>query len=256
MSVGQRLTVCNMSIEFGARAGLIAPDETRFAFLKGRKFAPRDEDWPCAVEHWRALPSDEGASFDREVRIDVSRLKPMITWGINPGQGIEIDGRVPRLSELPDKERDSAKRAFEYMGLEEGQQIEGTPIDWAFLGSCTNGRIEDLRIGAQVLKGRKVSDSVTMYVVPGSEAVMEQARAEGLDKVFEEAGAEFRMPGCSMCLAMNDDVVPAKKRCVSSSNRNFMGRQGPGSRTHLASPATVAASAIKGRIASALEYLA
>ena len=255
MRMDERMTVCNMSIECGARAGLVAPDETTYAYIKGRRYAPLDKDWAQAVSYWSGFTSDPGCRYDRELQIDVAGLRPMVTWGTNPGQGVAIDGCVPKLDELNDDDRASAIHALEYVGLQPGQAIAGTAIDWAFVGSCTNGRIEDLRLAAEVIKGRKVHDSVTFYVVPGSEQVLEEARREGLDKIFTEAGADFRMPGCSLCLGMNDDRVPAGKRCISASNRNFRGRQGAGSRTHLASPATVAASAIAGRISSPEEYL-
>jgi len=255
MRMDERMTVCNMSIECGARAGLIAPDQTTLDYIKGRRFAPKDADWQRAVSYWSTFASDAGCSYDHEISIDAARLEPMVTWGTNPGQGVAISGRIPALDELSDGDRASAVQALEYVGLEPGQAIAGTPIDWAFVGSCTNGRIEDLRVAAAVVKGRKVHKDVTFYVVPGSELVMEEARREGLDKIFQEAGAQFRMPGCSLCLGMNDDRVPAGKRCISASNRNFRGRQGAGSRTHLAAPATVAASAIEGRITSAERYL-
>lgn len=255
LSMEERMTVCNMSIECGARAGIVAPDETTYSYLKDKKCSPKEESWTRARDYWATFKTDAGARFDREIKIDVSKLRPMVTWGTNPGQGSAIDARVPCLQDLPTEIRDVTKRALDYIQLAEGSPIEGTPIDWAFLGSCTNGRIEDLRIAARVLEGRKVHPRVTMYVVPGSEQVRTQAISEGLDKIFQDAGADFRMPGCSMCLGMNDDLVPPGKRCISSSNRNFMGRQGPGSLTHLASPATVAASAIQGKIASAESYL-
>lgn len=254
MRMDERMTVCNMSIECGARAGLIAPDETTYDFIKGRRYAPKDTDWERAVTYWESLKSDPDSSYDREITIDVGSLKPMVTWGINPGQAVQITDSIPALESLSGSDRDSATQALDYVGLQAGAPIEGTPIDWAFLGSCTNGRIEDLRIAASILNGKRVSDAVTFYVVPGSEQVRALAIAEGLDKIFTDAGADFRMPGCSMCLAMNDDKVPTGSRCVSSSNRNFIGRQGKGSRTHLASPATVAASAIEGRITSAEKY--
>ena len=255
MTMAERMTVCNMSIECGARAGLIAPDEVTFAYIKGKEFAPKDEDWDRAVQYWQSLQSDQGSSYDKEILIDLTEMKPVVTWGTNPGQGCEIDENIPKLAELAETERDSVARALEYIGIEDGTKLLGTKIDWAFLGSCTNARIEDLRVAAQVLEGNKVHQGVTMYIVPGSEAVREQAIEEGLDKIFVEAGADFRMPGCSMCLGMNDDLVPQGKRCISSSNRNFIGRQGPGSKTHLASPATVAASAVEGCIASSEKYL-
>ncbi|MBS1992059.1 MAG: 3-isopropylmalate dehydratase large subunit [Cyanobacteria bacterium SZAS LIN-3] len=255
MSMEERMTVCNMSIECGARAGLIAPDATTFAYLKGRPHAPQGADWDRAVSQWQQINSDEGATFDREIVIDLSKLSPMVTWGTNPGQGLQIDECIPAVESLPSGEQAVARRALEYTRLQEGSKMAGTPVDWAFVGSCTNGRIEDLRVAAAVLKGKKIKEGVTFYVVPGSEAVMAQAQKEGLPEIFEAAGAQFRMPGCSMCLAMNDDKVPEGKRCISSSNRNFVGRQGPGSITHLASPGTVAASALAGCVTSAEQYL-
>lgn len=250
MSMEERMTVCNMSIECGARAGLISPDDTTIEYLKGRKFAPKDSDWARAEALWRSLATDAGATYDREIEIDVSALQPMVTWGTNPEQAISIKGSVPRLTELPETHRKVAEQALKYTGLSEGQPIAGVKVDWAFIGSCTNGRIEDLRIAASILEGKKVHSDVRLYVVPGSEDVRAQAIREGLVDVFTAAGADFRMPGCSMCLGMNDDKVPSGQRCISTSNRNFMGRQGEGSITHLASPATVAASAIEGRITS------
>lgn len=249
MSMEERMTVCNMSIECGARAGLIAPDEVTFNYIKGRPRAPKN--WEQAVEKWKSLVSDSGSTYDKEVVIDVSKLTPMITWGTNPEQACEISSSIPKLEDLKDDKKKMAQSALEYIGLKAGQALEGIPIDWAFVGSCTNGRIEDLRIVAKILENKKIATNVTMYVVPGSEAVRTQAIKEGLADIFKAAGADFRMPGCSMCLGMNDDKVPVGARCISSSNRNFVGRQGPGSRTHLASPATVAASAIAGKITSA-----
>ena len=253
MSMEERMTVCNMSIECGARAGLVAPDEVTYEYLKGRAHAPKGDDWEKSLAAWKIFSSDDGCLFDREIVIDLDELNPMVTWGTNPGHGLQINQTLP-VHSPPGEERTYAK-AYDYTKLKAGDAIEGTPVDWAFIGSCTNGRIEDLRIAAKVLAGKKVHANVTMYVVPGSEAVMEQARSEGLPEIFEAAGAQFRMPGCSMCLAMNDDKVPEGKRCISSSNRNFMGRLGPGSITNLASPATVAASAIAGKISSAEAYL-
>jgi 3-isopropylmalate/(R)-2-methylmalate dehydratase large subunit len=253
MRLDERMTICNMSIECGARAGLVSPDQTTVDFIKGRKFAPRDEDWERAVEYWLSFASDEGATYDRELVIEVDALEPMVTWGTNPGQAAQITEAVPALESLSPTEKTSAEKALSYIDLKEKQQLKGVPVDWAFVGSCTNGRLEDLRVAANILKGRKVNERVTFYVVPGSEEVRRLAIEEGLDKIFEEAGADFRMPGCSMCLAMNDDKVPAGKRCISSSNRNFVGRQGAGSRTHLASPATVAASAVMGKITPSYE---
>ncbi len=256
MTMEERMTVCNMSIECGARAGLMAPDAVTFDYLKSRRFAPKGGRWNEAVKYWESLRSDEGASFDKNAVIDLSVLRPMVTWGTNPGQGAGINAKVPRPDELPEADREAAAAAMAYTGMKEGAEIEGVPVDWAFLGSCTNGRIEDLRIAAKVLKGKRIHPRVTFYVVPGSEEVMARAEAEGLRAVFEAAGADFRLPGCSMCLAMNDDRVPAGKRCISTTNRNFIGRQGTGSITHLASPATVAASAIAGCIASPEKYFA
>ncbi len=255
LSMEERMTICNMSIEFGARAGLIAPDETTFEYMKGRPFAPNENEWQKSVERWRALCSDPNSSYDKEVSIDGDNLSPRITWGTNPEQGIGIDERIPFLKDLSESHRGNAKKALEYVKLKEGQSMEGVPIDYAFLGSCTNSRIEDLRIAAGLMKGKKIAESLTMLVVPGSEAVKKQAEKEGLKNIFENAGCEWRNPGCSMCLGMNDDKVPPGKRCISSSNRNFVGRQGTGSITHLASPAMVAASAIEGRITDPRPYV-
>lgn len=249
MSMEERMTICNMSIECGARAGLIAPDEITYAYIKSRPGAPKD--MKSAEEFWGSLASDPGATYDTTITIDLSSLSPMVTWGTNPSQACAVNEEIPSPDSLPDTQSQMAQKALEYHGLRAGTKIQDIPVEWAFLGSCTNGRIEDLRAAAAILKGNKVHDSVTFYVVPGSEAVRLQAMKEGLDTIFTEAGADFRMPGCSMCLGMNDDQVPAGKRCISSSNRNFIGRQGKGSFTHLASPATVAASAITGRITSA-----
>ncbi|MBX9695015.1 MAG: 3-isopropylmalate dehydratase large subunit [Cyanobacteria bacterium] len=255
MSMEERMTICNMSIECGARAGLVAPDETTYAYLKGKRLAPDAKHWDEAVEYWNSFKSDPESTYDKSVTIDLDELKPMLTWGTNPSQALAFDEPIPAPESLGDADRLSALNALEYTKLSPNKPLAGLEFEWAFIGSCTNGRIEDLRIAAAVLKGRKVSKGVTLYVVPGSEAVREQALQEGLDRIFEEAGAQFRMPGCSMCLSMNDDKVPAGMRCLSSSNRNFMGRQGPGSITHLASPATVAASAVTGHITSAREFL-
>ncbi len=255
MRMDERMTICNMSIECGARAGLIAPDEITFEYLKEKRFSPKNDKWQEACNYWNSLKSDTGCKYDTEVTINLNNLKPIVTWGTNPEEGLEIDQTIPKLSDLSQEKKTSLEKSLSYMGLTAGKKIEGTKIQWAFLGSCTNGRIEDLRIAAEILKGNKVHKNVTFYVVPGSETVREQAIKEGLDKIFKTAGADFRMPGCSMCLGMNDDKVPAKERCISSSNRNFIGRQGPGSRTHLASPATVAASAIEGKIINCEKYL-
>lgn len=254
MSMEARMTMCNMSIECGARAGLIAPDDTTFAYIKGRPFAPTENRWDEARAYWSSFCSDADARFDKTVTINVDALEPMVTWGTNPAQAIGISERIPEPQQLADADRAAAQHALSYIDLKHGQPIAGVPIDWAFLGSCTNGRIEDMRTAASLLKGRKVNPQVTFFVVPGSESVLAQLREEGIDRIFAEAGAILRMPGCSMCLGMNDDKVPPGKRCISSSNRNFVGRQGSGSRTHLASPATVVASAIAGRITSPKEY--
>lgn len=251
-SMEERMTVCNMSIECGARAGLMAPDDITFEYLRNRPMVPSGAAFDQAVTRWRALRSDDGATYDREITIDVSSLTPMVTWGTNPGQATEIKNSIPLLNTLTSDERVSAEQALRYTKLEAGKPVEGTPIQWAFLGSCTNGRISDLRVAAGILNGKRVAPGVTFYVVPGSEKVQAEAEAEGLDRIFIEAGADWRRPGCSMCLGMNDDKVPEGQRCISTSNRNFVGRQGTGSITHLASPATVAASAIEGKITSPL----
>jgi 3-isopropylmalate/(R)-2-methylmalate dehydratase large subunit len=249
LSMEERMTICNMSIEGGARAGLIAPDDTTFEYVAGRPFAPKGADFEAAVARWRALPSAEGASFDKQMSLDASALAPMITYGTNPGMGIAIDARIPTPEQLPDaSSRQALEQAMAYMGLTPGQLLLGHPIDVVFLGSCTNGRLSDLRAAAAVLKGRKVAEGVRVMVVPGSQQVKKAAEAEGLDQIFKAAGAEWREAGCSACLAMNDDKVPAGKYAISSSNRNFVGRQGPGARTMLASPLTAAASAVTGRV--------
>lgn len=248
LSMEARMTICNMSIECGARAGLVAPDETTFAYLEGRQYAPKGDDWAKAKEEWLKLVSDDGATYDQEIVIDIENALPMLTWGINPEHAIAINETIPTLEDGGDIP--TLEKAYAYTGLKPQQKLAGVLIDYAFIGSCTNGRIEDLRAAAKILDGRKIANHVTMYIVPGSEQVLAQAKSEGLDKIFTAAGADFRMPGCSMCLAMNADKVPAGKRCVSTSNRNFIGRQGPNSITHLASPQTTAASAVLGYIAS------
>jgi 3-isopropylmalate/(R)-2-methylmalate dehydratase large subunit len=256
LSMANRMTICNMSIEGGARAGMIAPDEKTFAWIKGRPYAPKDEAWDRAVAYWQTLYSDEDAVFDRELFLDARQLAPMVTYGTNPGQGIPVTGRIPTTAELDDPaERRSLLSALEYMGLQEGQKMEGQPIDIVFIGSCTNSRIEDLREAAQIVKGRRVSDNVQALVVPGSKAVKAQAEAEGLDRIFSEAGFEWRGAGCSMCLAMNDDKAGAGKYVASTSNRNFRGRQGPGSRSLLMSPIMAAAAAINGRVVDVREEM-
>jgi 3-isopropylmalate/(R)-2-methylmalate dehydratase large subunit len=250
MSMEERMTVCNMSIEAGARAGMISPDEVTFAYMKGRPRAPQGSDWDRAVERWRALAGDPGATYDREITIDASQLRPMITYGTNPGMSVALGEQVP----VRDGDGVYAK-ALEYMGLQPGQSILGQPVQVVFLGSCTNGRLSDLRAAAQVLKGRKVAKGVHFLVVPGSQQVKRAAEAEGLDRVFKEAGADWRESGCSMCLGMNGDTVAKGAYCVSTSNRNFEGRQGVGARTLLASPITAAASAVEGRVADPRQYL-
>jgi 3-isopropylmalate/(R)-2-methylmalate dehydratase large subunit len=251
LSMEGRMTICNMSIEAGARAGMIAPDETTFEYLKGTEHAPSGAAWDEAVAYWKTLTTDEGASFDREVIFDASSLVPFVSWGTNPAQVARIDGLVPEPSSFAsDADRDSAERALRYMDLKAGQPIKEIEVDTVFLGSCTNSRIEDLRLAASVLEGRRVAASVRALVVPGSHRVKSQAEAEGLDKIFLGAGFEWREPGCSMCLAMNPDKLAPGERSASTSNRNFEGRQGRGGRTHLVSPAVAAATAVAGRFAT------
>src|SRR5438477_3763374 len=249
LDMDARMTICNMSIEGGGRAGLIAPDDRTFEYLAGREFAPKGKDWDNALARWKKLPSDEGAHFDKTVTIDVSALEPMITYGTNPAMSIPISARVPK----PENEADAA--ALKYMALEPGQALAGHPIDVVFIGSCTNSRLSDLRSAARVIRGHKVSSGVRMLVVPGSYAVKRQAEAEGLDRIFRAAGAEWREPGCSMCIAMNGDQIEPGQYAVSTSNRNFEGRQGRGGRTFLASPLTAAAAAVTGCITDARELL-
>ena len=239
----------------GARGGFIAPDETTFAYLKGRDFAPEGEDWDKAVEAWKKLRSDDDAVFDREVVYHAEDIRPMITYGTNPGMGTAVDGTVPALEDVPAKGRTSFGKALNYMGFQPGERLLGKPVDYVFLGACTNGRIEDFRAFASVVAGRKKAPGIVAWLVPGSWKVRRQIEAEGLDKVLEAAGFEIRQPGCSACLAMNPDKVPAGKYCVSTSNRNFEGRQGPGSRTLLASPLTAAAAAVTGVITDPRELL-
>ena len=251
LSMESRMTVCNMSIEAGARAGMIAPDETTFEYLRGRPHAPQGADWDAAVAEWRTLRSDDDATFDAEVVIDASQLTPFVTWGTNPGQGLPLGAAVPDPEAMGDEnEKAAARRALEYMGLTAGTPLREIAVDTVFVGSCTNGRIEDLREVAEILRGRRVADSVRMLVVPGSARVRIQAEEEGLGAVFDAAGAEWRLPGCSMCLAMNSDKLTPGERAASTSNRNFEGRQGPGGRTHLVSPAVAAATAVRGTLAS------
>ena len=249
LSMEARMTICNMSIEGGARAGMVAPDDTTFEYLAGRPFVPQGADWEQALETWKQLPTDEGAMFDKAVTLDASKLEPMVTYGTNPGMGIPISGRVPDPADIADlSERQALEQALAYQDLKPGQQMLGQPIDVVFIGSCTNSRISDLRMAADVLRGRKVAESVRMLVVPGSQQIKKEAEAEGLDEVFRAAGAEWREAGCSMCIGMNGDHLEAGQRSVSTSNRNFEGRQGKGGRTLLASPLTAAASAIGGEL--------
>jgi 3-isopropylmalate/(R)-2-methylmalate dehydratase large subunit len=252
LSMEGRMTVCNMSIEGGARAGMIAPDDTTFEYLWNRPFAPRGADWDAAVARWRALASDEGAAYDKSITLDADALEPMITYGTNPGMGMPITGRVPDPAQMPDPvQRRTLEKALAYMGLNPGEALLGRPVDVVFIGSCTNGRLSDLRLAASILKGRKVADGVRVMVVPGSQQVKVQAEAERLDEVFVAAGCEWREPGCSMCIAMNGDQLAPGQYAVSTSNRNFEGRQGPGGRTFLASPMTAAAAAVTGRVTDA-----
>ena len=249
LSMEERMTVCNMSIEGGARAGLVAPDDTTYEFLAGRTFAPKGADWEAALARWRQLPTDEGASYDREISIDASALEPMITFGTNPGMGIPITAPVPDPSTVADPvEKDSLRKALQYMNLEAGKPLLGHPVNVVFIGSCTNSRMSDLRAAASLLKGRKVSPDVRVLVVPGSQQIKRQAEAEGLHEVFRAAGADWREAGCSMCIAMNGDQLAPGEYSVSTSNRNFEGRQGKGGRTFLASPLTAAAAALTGRV--------
>jgi 3-isopropylmalate/(R)-2-methylmalate dehydratase large subunit len=255
MSMEQRMSVCNMSIEGGARAGYVNPDNTTFKYLKGRKFVTSGPEWEKAVAYWKSTASGSDARYDKTTNFSAKDLEPIVTWGVNPGQSIGISGRIPRLNELPDDERKTAEEAYAHMGVNPGDTIYNTPIDVAFVGSCTNGRIEDLRETARILEGKKVASSVRMIVVPGSQLVKKQAEDEGIDKIISASGAEWRGAGCSMCLAMNPDKLNGSERSISATNRNFIGRQGSAKgRTHLASPATVAASAIAGYITDSREY--
>jgi len=249
LSMEERMTVCNMSIEAGARAGLIAPDDTTYQYVEGRPFAPKDADWDAAIAQWRALPTDDGATYDREATIDAGVLEPMITFGTNPGMGMPISGKIPNPANAASPaDRDMLDKALRYMDLQPGQLLAGHPVNVVFIGSCTNSRISDLRAAAGVMNGRKVAPNVRVMVVPGSRQVKAQAEAEGLDRIFREAGADFREAGCSMCIAMNGDILQPGEYSVSTSNRNFEGRQGQGGRTFLASPLTAAAAAVTGVI--------
>ena len=248
LSMEGRLTLCNLSIEMGARGGMIAPDETTFNYIKGREYAPKGEDWDKALEYWKTLKSDHDAVFDKEIRFNAEDIEPMITYGTNPGMGIGITQYIPTIEEMSETEKASFLKSMDYMGFKPSEKIIGKKVDYIFLGACTNGRIEDFRAFASLVKGHKKAEGITAWLVPGSWMVVEQIKSEGIDKVLEEAGFELRQPGCSACLAMNDDKVPAGKYAISTSNRNFEGRQGPGSRTLLASPLTAAAAAITGKI--------
>jgi 3-isopropylmalate/(R)-2-methylmalate dehydratase large subunit len=251
LSMEARMTICNMSIEAGARAGMVAPDETTFAYLKGRPHAPTGKDWDDAVSYWKTLPTDEGAKFDAEVFLDADTLDPFVTWGTNPGQGVSLLDSVPNPEDILDpNEKAAALRALEYMDLKPGTKMKDIRVDTVFLGSCTNSRIEDLRAAAAIIEGKKKADGIRMMVVPGSQKVRIQAEEEGLDKIFKDFGAEWRFAGCSMCLGMNPDQLAAGERAASTSNRNFEGRQGKGARTHLVSPLVAAATAIRGTLSS------
>jgi 3-isopropylmalate/(R)-2-methylmalate dehydratase large subunit len=255
LSMEARMTICNMSIEMGARGGLIAPDDTTFEYLKGRKFAPKGEEWIQALKDWNQLFSDPDARFDKEYSFDAAEIEPMVTYGTNPGMGISISDLIPEGHGKSESEKASLSQSLLYMGLEQGKKLSGMTIDYVFIGSCTNSRIEDLRLVAGFLKGKQRAPHVEAWIVPGSKAVEEQARKEGLDKIFQEAGFELREPGCSACLGMNEDKIPSGKYAVSTSNRNFEGRQGPGARTILASPLTAALAAVKGSLEDIRDYL-
>jgi 3-isopropylmalate/(R)-2-methylmalate dehydratase large subunit len=255
LSMEARMTICNMSIEMGARGGMIAPDETTFEYIKGRRFAPTGTEWEKKLAQWSELYSDADARFDQEITIKAEDIEPMITWGTNPGLGIRINDSIPTTETLSEGEKRNLQKALEYMGLEEGKPLKGMPIQNVFIGSCTNSRIEDLRQVAQIVKGKKKNEHVKVMIVPGSQQVAAQVKAEGLDKIFAEAGFEVRQAGCSACLGMNEDKVPAGEYCISTSNRNFEGRQGAGARTLLASPLTAAAAAITGVVTDVRELL-
>jgi 3-isopropylmalate/(R)-2-methylmalate dehydratase large subunit len=255
LSMEARMTICNMSIEMGARCGMIAPDQVTFDYIKGRKFAPQGTEWDTKLAYWSTLFSDEDARFDRELNIRAEDIEPMITYGTNPGMGVGITGHVPALNEIDEKEKASFEKSMQYMGLQPGAGIKGKKVDYVFIGSCTNSRIEDLRMVASFVKGKHKAQDVEVWVVPGSKQVEKQAIEEGIDKVFEEAGFMLRQPGCSACLGMNEDKIPAGKYCISTSNRNFEGRQGPNARTFLASPLTAAAAAITGVVTDVRDLL-
>ncbi len=256
LSMEGRMTVCNMSIEMGARGGLIAPDQTTFDYVHNREFAPKGEDWDKALAYWQTLYSDEDAEFDAVLEFDAADIQPMITYGTNPGMGIGISDAIPAIANQPESERPSYKKALDYMGFQDNETLLGHPVDYVFIGSCTNSRIEDLRAVASFVQGKKKAAHVEVWIVPGSKQVEAQAKKEGIDKIFEEAGFVLREPGCSACLGMNEDKIPAGKYCISTSNRNFEGRQGPNARTMLASPLTAAAAAVSGKIMDVRELLA
>jgi 3-isopropylmalate/(R)-2-methylmalate dehydratase large subunit len=255
LSMEARMTICNMSIEMGARCGMIAPDKTTFDYMKGRSFAPQGAEWNRSLDYWKTLYSDADAIFDLELNIDASEIEPMITYGTNPGMGIGISGHIPDLREIEDKEKLSFEKSLRYMGLEPGVGIKGKKVDYVFIGSCTNSRIEDLRLVASFVKGKQKAKDVQVWIVPGSKQVEKQAHEEGIDKIFEEAGFILRQPGCSACLGMNEDKIPAGKYCISTSNRNFEGRQGQNARTFLTSPLTAAAAAITGEVTDIRELI-
>lgn len=255
LSMEARMTICNMSIEMGARGGLIAPDDTTFDYMYGREMAPKGEEWEKALAQWKSLTSDPGAVFDKELHFKAEDIEPMITYGTNPGMGLGINGKIPELNNVDESSRKSFLKSLEYMGYNPGEVMLGKPVDYVFVGSCTNGRIEDLRAFAAFIKGKKKAENITAWIVPGSKQVEAQAKQEGIDKILTEAGFEMRQPGCSACLAMNEDKIPKGKYAVSTSNRNFEGRQGPGARTMLASPITAAAVAITGKITDPREFL-
>lgn len=255
LSMEERMTVCNMSIEMGARGGMIAPDETTYEYVKGREFAPKGEDYDKALAYWKTLYSDEDAQFDKVLTFDAADVAPMITYGTNPGMGIKVNSSVPSINDISDDTKVTFEKSIGYMGFGEGESLIGKQVNWVFLGSCTNGRIEDLRTFANFVKGKKKADNINALIVPGSKQVEKQAKEEGIDKILEEAGFVMREPGCSSCLAMNDDKVPPGEYCVSTSNRNFEGRQGPGARTILASPLTVAAVAVHGKIVDVRDFI-
>ncbi len=255
LSMEARMTICNMSIEMGARCGMIAPDEITFSYMKGKPFAPQGKEWDEKIAYWSTLYSDADSKFDKEINIDAADIEPMITYGTNPGMGIGVSGHVPLLNEINEKEKPSFEKSIQYMGFEAGANIKGKKVDYVFIGSCTNSRIEDLRMVASFVKGKKKADNVEVWVVPGSKQVEKQAIEEGINKIFEEAGFNLRQPGCSACLGMNEDKIPAGKYCISTSNRNFEGRQGPNARTMLASPLSAAAAAITGVVTDVRELM-